>query len=139
MSIFVIIGGYVTSFFGFSLGKATLEEHHEIKTKALFLSYLLQLFAIVCLIITKEVEYIGLGILSFVLLCIGYFKYHSILEFNAVILYSILFSIYFKTDYFFLVIFPLVSLIIENSFKKFHKKEEIYKLVIVCILGILLL
>ncbi|MEC8339053.1 MAG: hypothetical protein VXZ40_00380 [Nanoarchaeota archaeon] len=138
MSLTLLLGSYLTSLLGFSLGKSTQEEHHEIKTKALLCSYLLQIVATLSIILSQNYILIGIGLLSLINIAIGYFKYHPILEFNAVIVFSTLVFAYVTTELFFLMILPLISLIIENSFKSYHRKEELYKLGIVLLLGILL-
>jgi hypothetical protein len=139
MELLSLLGGYVTSFLGFSLGKSTLEEHNEIKIKALFFSYMFQFLAILGLFYIYSTLSIILGTVFLLILLIGYFKNHYILEFNTLLLYITTFYLYFSTDYFFITILPIISLIIENSFKKFNRREEIYKFVIIVILGLLII
>ena len=138
MSLTLLLGSYLTSLLGFSLGKSTQEEHHEIKTKALLGSYVLQIIATLSIIFSQNYILIGIALLSLVNIGIGYFKYHPILEFNAVIVFCTIVFAYATTELFFLMILPLISLIIENSFKSYHRKEELYKLGIVLLLGIVL-
>lgn len=139
MDIFVLLGGYVTSFFGFSLGKSTLEEHNEIKVKALFFSYFFQLLSILGLFYVNTIQSILLGIVLLLILIFGYLKNHYMLEFNALLLYISTFYFYFSSELFFITILPIISLIIENSFKKFNRKEEIYKLIIIIVIGFLII
>lgn len=143
MNFFIIyFFSYFLNFFGFSLGKSTLEEHKEIKKNVLFTSQILILILysiLIILFIEKIFELIIIvSLLNYYLFSLKHHKKYF-LEFHEILIYSItlIFLNHSFKENLLLGVIPIIYMIIRNSFEKFHLKKEIYKIVLVFIIYII--
>jgi hypothetical protein len=133
---------YISSFFlsqlGFLLGKSTLAEHKEIKKYTLFTSECFKLLFYASLVYLFYDSYL---IILFLIL----FAFHIIskrynnsdlLNFHNILLLSLSLLLIYKS-YLFLVLILIFSIIIENSFREFRLKEELYSLIFYVIIYLL--
>ncbi len=129
---------YLLSFFGFSLGKSTKDEHKEVKIYALNFSYAIQIIlSIFILFFNFNIITLLIVLISGILIYLSYFKNHSLIEFNSIFLYSYLFFTLLDTQYIYFSFLSLLTIIIENSFEKFNFKNELYKIILIIILSLL--
>jgi hypothetical protein len=133
---------YLLTLTGYLLGNATKEEHKELKK---FITY----FVDVLLVIT----YLGLfyffksSLLLFLLagnliLKMLSYKYptHHLKELHNIILLSVssIVIITLYSEYFFLMIIPILIMFFEKSFEKFEYKTLFLEIIVYCILFLLI-
>ncbi len=132
---FFLFFSYVLSWSGFLLGKSTIEEQNEVKKFARGFAFILILLFYVFLLY----GFYGFSeFYLFVLMCFvfvfGWFEFNLIEHFHNVVLLAL--SFVFLND-FGLSLYPILGLVFSmtliNSFKKFNLKEEVYSLILLCI------
>lgn len=136
--------GYVLTFTGFLLGKATREEHEEIKRVTLTINRIFILLIYSCFFILIASSPISFGLLFFSLV-IYFFSvmvFEKLMILHNLIFYSVSFFVLMPfQEWIFLLSLPIIALGVENSFEKFkaneHRLEIIFLLVIYLILRVL--
>lgn len=123
---------YFLTYLGFLLGKATTEEHKEIKNIVfIYIDILLIIFYLFMFYLIGFNLNLIIFIISFILFLLS-FKFKILRTLNDVFLFTITFCYFYlnKIDYLFLVLLPMFFLVLQNSFKKFDVKEVIYEVLI---------
>ena len=139
MSIFFLyFFSYFLSFTGYLLGKATEEEHKEIKN---YVRYIIEGLIFITYIIAFYLFRNSLIAFFFVVLLIlkllsFKFKIYNLKGFHNVLLFG--FSmLYFRGDYIYFSFLPLMAIFFEKSFLKFNWHREAYEFLFLIIVYIL--
>jgi hypothetical protein len=119
---------------GFLLGNSTKEEHKEIKKYALVLIDVLKLsfFVVMFVLFFGYLFVLGVVFVLFIVYVVfNLMKKNDLMRFWDIMVFSLCFILLsvFEKGVFFIVVF-LMALVLENSFRKFKVKEEVYVLVL---------
>lgn len=127
---FIFLIGYILSFFGFVLAKATKEEFGELKNIVPKLNEIyLMIVYILFLYFFSSFSLMIFLFISFV--CFAISKvFKEFIDFHNILFFTITSVISLSSDiYKYLFVLPLIYLFISNSFKKFLLKEKLYEIV----------
>lgn len=127
---FIFLIGYILSFFGFVLAKATKEEFVELKNIIPKLNEIyLMIVYILFLYFFSSFSLMIFLFISFV--CFAISKvFKEFIDFHNILFFTITSVISLSSDiYKYLFVLPLIYLFISNSFKKFLLKEKLYEII----------
>ncbi|MCA9486292.1 MAG: hypothetical protein H6500_01005 [Candidatus Woesearchaeota archaeon] len=138
---FFFLSAYILSYGGFLLGKATQEEHKEIKKKILTFSHIFRIFVYLAtfffLFPLTKWTLLFLFPLS---LYVALWKKEEARHLHDIILLSssLIFFSLFKSEYLVFTYFTVFALVFENSLRKFLVLREAYALALYTAAGLLL-
>ena len=125
---------YILSYFGFLLGKATDEEHEEIKN---YVNYFIDLLTFITYVIMFYYFFREAYVMFLFILLLAFRIYYKrnnlMIIIHNLILYSFTFTFLnkFQFEAVYIALIPLLIIIFNKSFDKFHLKKEIYYLFLV--------
>ncbi|MCA9495353.1 MAG: hypothetical protein KC589_00275 [Nanoarchaeota archaeon] len=124
---------YLLTLSGFLLGKATKEEHDEIKITVQSISILLiSSFYLILFYLFYNTKIFFILLLFLIIFLLSFkiklfFPFHNIL---ILALSFILLNSYYGGDYLAFILIMIFTMILFNSFKNFKFKEEIYSIIL---------
>ena len=141
--IIIYFTSYILTLCGYLLGRATKEEHKEIKK---YVNYAIDIIIVVTYIslfyvFRDNLLYIFILCILAILKMVSAFYKKYLNNIHNIGLFAVTLILCYKNSYFdeiYLALLPMLVLIFENSFHKFKIEEEIYKIIIATIFLILL-
>ena len=129
---------FLTTLVGFLLGKATKEEHDEIKYFVRLTHLSLFLINIIFLIFLIQSKVLTTFFIILTIITFYYKDYNLMIDFSYLLMLSNSFFLYQVTQHPYLIVLPIFSLVLANSVKDFNLKEQIYSFLLLFILYFIL-
>lgn len=140
--IFTYFFSYFLTYSGFLLGRATVEEHLEIKKYVDIIKEILLIITYLSLfyIFSNNAIYLFIFALLIVLKIYTHYNKNLFSDIHDVALFGISLVLFHKNlyiDEIYFTVLPIIILIFDNSYHKFHIKREGFKLLIAAIILVL--